>query len=414
MIFGLCASAVFGTLLGLFYALQTFLIDELWISPRVSPLQNAAMLVLVGAMILITTHFFGQLPQNYGKIRLQLRESGTANYRFVLLQMIFPAFILISGTSLGPEATLVSSTLLYGTWLRDKLRYYDLHFDLLQRFSGWQKWRRLLAINKYVLRTPVDSPAMLPLSARLKKVLTLAFFANGILWFVIVFMLSGEPGLVIRIGSSHWQGKAWVILLPLLFFSYFSGQVFYKLMVRIKQFVALNIQRPFFEVLLGGLVIFAAGLIAPEMLFSGQHNFHLFTTGWQSKSIAYLMMVALGKLVLLTICKQTGWLGGDIFPVLFSVTTIGFVIAHFLPSVDQIFAVVIVAIGMGTAILGSPILVGSLIGIMFAPLNLLPLVIVATIVLKIWQDYLADRVNVAYFKDIYDKTKWSSRVDNWS
>ena len=136
--FGLCASAVFGILLGLFYALQTFLIEKLWISPQQNLLLNAVMLVLIGTMILTTTHFFGQLPQNYGKIRLQLRESGTANYRFVLLQMIFPAFILISGTSLGPEATLVSSTLLYGTWLRDKLRYYDLHFNKLEQLSGCQ------------------------------------------------------------------------------------------------------------------------------------------------------------------------------------------------------------------------------------------------------------------------------------
>lgn len=412
--FGLCASAVFGILLGLFYALQTFLIEKLWISPQQNLLLNAVMLVLIGTMILTTTHFFGQLPQNYGKIRLQLRESGTANYRFVLLQMIFPAFILISGTSLGPEATLVSSTLLYGTWLRDKLRYYDLHFNKLEQLSGWQKWRILLAVNKYVLRTPVSSPAMLDLSAKMKKFLMLLFFANGVMWFTIIFILSGEPSLIIRIGVSHWQPKAWFILLPLLFFSYFLGQIFYKLMVRIKQFIALRIQRPIFEVLLGGVAIFAAGMIAPEMLFSGQHNFHLFTTGWQSQSLPFLIMVALGKLVLLTICKQTGWLGGDIFPVLFSVTIIGFIIAHFLTNVDQIFAVVIVAIGMGTAILGSPILVGSLMGIMFAPLNLLPLVIVATALLKIWQDYLADRITVATFKDLYDKTKWSSRVDNWS
>lgn len=64
---------------------------------------------------------------------VEIRQTGTADYRFVLLQMIIPAIILVSGTSLGPEATLMSSTILYGVWISDKLRYIDVHFLSLKK-----------------------------------------------------------------------------------------------------------------------------------------------------------------------------------------------------------------------------------------------------------------------------------------
>ncbi|WP_427910805.1 hypothetical protein ABUE38_00270 [Pediococcus parvulus] len=67
--------------------------------------------------------------------------------------------------------------------------------------------------------------------------------------------------------------------------------------------------------------------------------------------------------------------------MLFSATIQGLAVSQLLPSLDRTFVMVMVAIGVSSAILESPLLVGSLMAIMFAPLNLLPFVILATILL---------------------------------
>ncbi|MGX7021823.1 chloride channel protein [Pediococcus ethanolidurans] len=97
----------------------------------------------------------------------------------------------------------------------------------------------------------------------------------------------------------------------------------------------------------------------------------------------YLTAISFAKLLLLTIALNTGWVGGDIFPVLFSATIQGLAISQLLPNLDRTFVMVMVAIGVSSAILESPLLVGSLMAIMFAPINLLPFVILATILLML-------------------------------
>ncbi|WP_054645694.1 chloride channel protein [Secundilactobacillus oryzae] len=126
-----------------------------------------------------------------------------------------------------------------------------------------------------------------------------------------------------------------------------------------------------------------ASLLAPEILFSGQHNFHLFTMDWAGHSATYLMIISFAKLLLIAIVLNTGWVGGDIFPVLFSATVQGLAVSQWLPNLDRTFIMVMIAMGVGSAVLESPLLVGSLMAIMFAPINLLPFVIFATILLMV-------------------------------
>ncbi|KIS04316.1 hypothetical protein WDC_0053 [Paucilactobacillus wasatchensis] len=45
-------------------------------------------MIAVALVILITRRWFGQLPKNFSNIMVEIRRTGTANYRYVLLQMI--------------------------------------------------------------------------------------------------------------------------------------------------------------------------------------------------------------------------------------------------------------------------------------------------------------------------------------
>ena len=87
-----------------------------------------------------------------------------------------------------------------------------------------------------------------------------------------------------------------------------------------------------------------------------------------------LVIAAIMKLVFLQVCLQTGWIGGDIFPVVFSAILIGFAVAQFFPTIDSLFVVAIFATSLTTQILGTILVPGIFVGLFF-PITLWPVVV---------------------------------------
>ncbi|KIS04317.1 Chloride channel protein [Paucilactobacillus wasatchensis] len=111
--------------------------------------------------------------------------------------------------------------------------------------------------------------------------------------------------------------------------------------------------------------------------------------------------MSFGKLILLTICLNTGWIGGDIFPVLFASTAQGLAISNLIPGLDHLYVAVVVATGLSSAILEAPLLVGCLMGIMFAPVNLIAVVAVATIMLM--EVRAVEKRHTTYIPTVFDQ-----------
>lgn len=264
-------------MLGLFYWLQAFLIELIWPEVTSRPMINLIILFVIGSLIIWTDRRFGMLPQNLEKIRTDLAVTGQANYQHVWLQFIVPPLILVSGTSLGPEATLVSTTFLLRTLLRDKIRYYWVYYNQIKSVSWVKRLYILLVPNRFLIKTPIVGE-----SKQVKARLFWLYLVNGILWFSLTYKLTGEPSLIIHLGTSHWHLKAWLLLIPILLISYLLGLGWLKVMMRIKDLLKNYIQSRVILVVIGGIAIYLAGLLAPEILFSGQHNFHLFTTDRKS------------------------------------------------------------------------------------------------------------------------------------
>lgn len=367
---------IFGCGLGLFYATQSFLIAHMWIDPANYPVENLLLLICIGIFIYLVQRRFDFLPTNYHQLMLQHKMGVPVAYEHLWWQLILPAVILVSGTSLGPEATLVSTTILFSLFLQDKIKF------LLA--SNWRELRLRDFFNFRRLTHAV--PAVF--SRETLKLLTIIYYGVGISGFLVIFKLTNQPSMVMTLGHSDWQAKAWLILLPLLALGYALGLLYNRIM----QFLTVQLRklalRRSLLIALGGLAIWLSGLFSTKILFSGQHNFHLFHEGFGNQPIAILLSISFAKLLLITIVKETGWLGGDIFPIIFSATLQGFVVGHFLPNVDLIFAVVIFAMGMSAAMLNLPLVVGSIFAAFYAPTNLWPLVMFATSILLLTKYYL--------------------------
>lgn len=387
--YGLLCSLIIGSILGFFYLLQGWLIEWVGIGTAFRPVFNAAWLVLVGALIYLTQKTTGQLPKSLGLIRADLAHSGTSSYRYVLLQMIVPAIMLTSGTSLGPEATLVSSTVLYGIWLLDKRRYLDGHWDELTAKGPGKLVKAMLVPHRYLERRPASESGQ-----SLWTPLTISYFAFGILSFYLTCKYGGEPSVIVYLGQSRWQ-VADLLWFPLLMvIGWAAGRVYLRLMVELRKIVLGRFTHDLSLLILGGAAIYLATLFFPAINFSGMANFHLLATTWQDKEIGFLILRSFLKLALLTICLNTGWLGGDIFPVLFCATAQGIALSQVLP-VDPIFVIGVLAISMGGTILESPLVAGGVMTVMFLPPNLIPVGVLATATL-IGIGHLRKRLVVQY------------------
>lgn len=74
-------------------------------------------------------------------------------------------------------------------------------------------------------------------------------------------------------------------------------------------------------------------------------------------------------------CLKSGWIGGNIFPVIFASILQGYAIASFFPQLDTLFIVAIIASSASIAILKSPLLVGLFL-ILFFPKELTPVILI--------------------------------------
>jgi H+/Cl- antiporter ClcA len=362
--YGIIASLILGSITGGFYLLQGWLIELVWPGNTFRPIFNAVWLLLVGLLIFATQRTTGQLPKSLGRIRADLANTGRSSYRYVLLQMVVPAIMLTSGTSLGPEATLVSSTVLYGIWLSEKLRYLERHYQYILTAPRGERLRILLTPHRFLERRPAAEKG----GFWTPQLVT--FFLTGCLAFYLTCKWGGEPSVIIRIGTSVWQGRDLIWLLPLMAGAYLLGSIYRLLMVGLRKILLGRVTRTWGLLIVGGIAIYLVSLFFPKLMFSGMHNFVLLAGSWQGKSAGFLLLRSALKLALLTICLNTGWLGGDIFPVLFASTIQGIAISQFLPQVDPIFLIGVVAISMGSAILESPIVAGGVMIVFFLPLNL--------------------------------------------
>lgn len=362
--YGLLASILIGSGLGGFYLLQGKLIEIVGIGHMVRPVFNALWIGMIGLLIFWIQRRFKQLPKPLGQIRADLKATGTSDYRYLPLQFLLPALILTSGTSLGPEATLVSTTCLGGIWLLDKLRFLNAHWEHLST-SG--RLRAMICVNHQLLSRPAAQK-----HTSLWTPLTIGYFAAGVLSFYLTCKFGGEPSVIVYLGHSAWQSRDLLWLLPIFIFGRLSGRLELTLMINLRKILLGRVHRDWALLLVGGLAIYAASIWLPAINCSGMANFHLLAGSWQHHTTGALLLAAGLKLALLTICLNTGWIGGDIFPVLFCTTAQGIALSFWLP-IDPIFTIAVFAIAAGGTILESPLVAGGVMGIMFLPPNLLPI-----------------------------------------
>ena len=369
---GFFISSIIGFTSFLFLILEGFLVDVLWHGDHDISHDNTYIFVIciIGWIIMSSLkNRWGQdIPKTAHTSMEELKLNRTLNYNDIFRNMLSALLILILGAGVGPEATLLSIVISFSVWEADKLRYFYYNADSIKKLSFIEKLKCLVSSDNCLYR--YDENRAIPLKK--KKMLVSFFIINGLISFIILMKMTGQPSFITKMGSSFWNRNELWLILPLVLYGILFGSIFNSMSKFIKKcFKKVKIP-VILKTFIGSASIFIVAVLFPNLLFSGQHSLHLVTEIGINESFMVLFSLSAIKLIFLEICLNTGWTGGNIFPVVFSAILQGFAIAKLVPGMDTVFVVSVVSISIVMTIIKKPILSGLFVSLFF-PIVLLPI-----------------------------------------
>ena len=375
---GFCLSSLIALVAFLFLMAEKFgshLLWESWGHSVPFPNLYKGLLLLIGGLLVFALKKkWGSLPRTSHELMEELKEQQTVNYRHTWRSLVLALIILVLGAGVGPEAALLGAVIAYSIWQADKLRYLEANRGQLKHLSLKDKLVRLFHPSQYLLTYPASQKGT-------DKKKRLFFIVNGLIIFVLLMRMTEQPSFITKLGDSQWQATELVLILPLMFYGLLFGTIYRWLMKKIKGSLKKYSLPLIGKILLGAVAIFGVAVFAPSLLFSGQHSLHLVVEMGLEMSVLALLGLSLLKLIFLEVCLETGWTGGDIFPITFASILQGFAFAQLLPGYDPLFVVLVVSLSLAVTLLQKEWLAGIFISLFF-PIKLWPIALILIFILR--------------------------------
>ena len=295
----------------------------------------------------------------HGSFVDSLKGSGEkADYRTFPGALLSSLFSLLSGASIGPEGTVVVLIGDISCFIREK---WNIANESSNEALGFDVAALASAFNGII-----------------GNVLFTGIFAtefqvggkNHAFRFLIWNLLAGAIGFIfytslgiqsfaemIPFPSITDLNLAYVVYAVILgvvgaLLAVFAGLSMQKIgTIMEKSFHDKPVQR----ILAAGIVIAAIGYYFPNLLFSGEKQIHSIIQNPSEFGITMLLIMAILKILLLALSLKSGYLGGPIFPILFSSTMIALALNLAFPGVPLCILVMCIETAAITLALGAPL-----------------------------------------------------------
>ena len=116
--------------------------------------------------------------------------------------------------------------------------------------------------------------------------------------------------------------------------------------------------------LAAGVIFSVVGLFAPVVMFSGETQSKTVISGAAGYGIALLLVMAVGKLALLSVGFKSGFLGGPTFPLIFASTSVALALNLAFPGIPVAILVAGIMTGAVYVLFRTPLMVVLLTGFM--------------------------------------------------
>ncbi|BBL69234.1 chloride channel protein [Methanoculleus chikugoensis] len=278
------------------------------------------------------------------------------DYRTFPGALLSSLFSLLSGASVGPEGTITVLIGYVSSYVRDRLRIESpgaaLGLDVAALASAFN------GIVGNVLFTGVFATEFqVGGNKNAFRFLTWNLLAGtvGYLFYLLLGLPSFARSIPFEpIGGLYPGYILYAITLGILgsLLAVFAGVAM--------QTVETIMDRVFGDavvarVLAAGAVIACAGYFVPEVLFSGEGQLHGIIADPARLGVGMLLGVAILKIILLALSFKSGYIGGPLFPIIFSSTLIGLALHLVFPGIPVGIFVLCIEAAALTLALGAPL-----------------------------------------------------------
>jgi H+/Cl- antiporter ClcA len=285
-------------------------------------------------------------------------EGEKTDYRTFPGAFLSSLFSLLSGASIGPEGTIAVLVGDIASFTREKLKIAAhsasdaLGFDVAAMASAFN------GIVGSVLFTGIFATEF---QVGGKKN-ALRFLTWNLLAGVIGYMFYIALGLPAFAQSIPFTPID-ELLIRYIFYAFVLG-VFGALLAVFMGF-SIKAAGRIFDRLFGekvvlralgaGVIIAAVCYFIPEVMFSGELQIHTIIDNSAMIGVGMLLLFAVLKILLLGVSFKGGYLGGPIFPILFSSTMIGLALSLIFPGIPVSILVLCIEVAAITLALGAPL-----------------------------------------------------------
>lgn len=289
-------------------------------------------------------------------------------------------FSLLSGASVGPEGSVAVLVMEISSWCRKKLA-------VAERSAPGFDMAALASAYNGILGSPLFT-AVLATEFNIGKKDALTFLSWNLIAGIIGYLFYTLLGLQSfasflkfpSVGAVTIPFILWAILLGILGAGIAIG------MGMAMSGIGTLMDRVFGDriiprILSAGSIIAVVCYLIPDLMFSGETTIHAIMENPAQIGIAMLLLMAVLKVLLLSVSFKSGYLGGPIFPTVFSCTMIGLALSLVFPGIPAGIFVLCILAAVVTLALGAPLTAILLAAVMSAAdQNLTILFIISSVV----------------------------------
>ena len=332
---------------------QTLIWEQAALAMSMSvPVFTLVICTLGGLLVGVLVKVFGDHSGIFAEMMLEFGKTGRFNYRHAPGIVITALVSLIAGGSLGPEAPLADACGSLGTLTAEKLKLDERGTRSLG-FSG------LSGMLAAMLTSPFGGALLGLESARAGVDYAWTLFPSLVAsaFATIAFVLLSSSFFGALYAFPDYQPRLTDLLLavPLGLLGALAGAIFMIVFKQLRQIMQPLKTHLIVRGFIGGLGLGIAGALLPLTLFSGEEQTAILIKDAAALGVVRLIVLALVKLLITTLCLATGWKGGYIFPTMFAGTALGLAAHLIFPSIPVAVAMAATMGGAMVATMKAPI-----------------------------------------------------------
>ena len=349
-----------------------------------------------GVLIGVIQKRYGAIPETMHQVMATVKAEGGYEGKRVWVLIVALLLPIIFGGAIGPEAGLSGVIAALWTFVSRNINIRGLQLEAMAETGIVATLGAIVGAPLFGIAEAVepDNASEHYRDKLLSKKARIYLYGLGVIGIFAGMKLLAPLGSTSEglprfsryhaIGWSQWKWAVALILLGMLMallYAAFNG-LSEKLAVLLEG-------RAILAAVLAGALLGLVGFFLPETMFSGETGLHSLLGEWRSYTAGALLLIAVLKGLLSTLCINLGWRGGNIFPIIYMGAAAGYAFALAVnaggSALDGSFAVALVLAAMYGFLSQKPVTVIAVLLLCFPVTYILPIAVAAFVSAKLSQ-----------------------------